>query len=105
MSCSGFEDTVFQSSVCTSGSINGILSGSHYNQAWFVHNIMSEAMERLLLTRFMAEVSIVSIVSKSNLAIVCFPVLSPFTSTKSFRSTDNLFIENVFAMFKSTMVK
>ena len=33
------------------------MTGSHYNRAWFVQNIMSEALERLLLTRFLCEVS------------------------------------------------
>ena len=56
VSCSGFEDIVFQSNICSSGSLNGVLHGSHYNRAWWVHNSMSEALERLLLTRFLAEV-------------------------------------------------
>ena len=44
---------VFQASVCSGGSINGIMTGSHYSRAWFTHNIMSEALEKLLLTRFL----------------------------------------------------
>ena len=54
---SGFEDVVYQSNVCTSGSLNGVSSGSLYNKAWYVHNVMSEALERLLLQRFIGEVS------------------------------------------------
>ena len=34
---SGFEEVVFQSSLTTSGSLNGVLSGSHYNRCWKVH--------------------------------------------------------------------
>ena len=34
---SGFEDVVFQSGVCSTGSLNGVLPGSHYNRAWIVH--------------------------------------------------------------------
>jgi hypothetical protein len=52
---SGFEDIIFESGICTSGSLQGVLSGSHYNRAWFVHEIFSEALERLLLTRFLVE--------------------------------------------------
>ena len=53
MEGSGFEDVIFQSSVCTSGSLRGVLSGSHYNRGWTVHNAFSEALERLLLVRFL----------------------------------------------------
>ena len=50
---SGFEDVVFQASVCSSGSLNGVLSGTHYNRAWTVHATFSEALERLLFERFL----------------------------------------------------
>jgi len=46
---------VYQSGVCSSGSLHGVLSGSHYNRAWSVHSSVFEAMERLFLTRFLAE--------------------------------------------------
>ena len=36
---SGFDDTVFQAEVCSSGSLNGVLSGSHCNRSWTVHSI------------------------------------------------------------------
>ncbi|KAG1711251.1 hypothetical protein GQR58_002553 [Nymphon striatum] len=52
---SGFEDVVFQSGICSSGSLNGVINGRQYNRAWFVHSIFSEALERLLLRRFLAE--------------------------------------------------
>ena len=29
---SGFEDVIFQSNVCASGSLEGVLAGSHYNR-------------------------------------------------------------------------
>jgi len=32
------------------------LAGSHYNRAWFVHNIFAEALERLFLTRFLVTI-------------------------------------------------
>ena len=53
---SGFEDIVYQSGLCTSGSLLGVLAGSHYNRAWVVHLNVSEALERLMLTRFLVEV-------------------------------------------------
>ena len=39
VSSSGFEDLVFQAKICSIGSLNGLLSVSHYNRAWFVHSI------------------------------------------------------------------
>ena len=56
--CSGFKDTVYQSRICEDGSLNGVINGSNYNRAWFVHSRFSEALERLLLQRFIAEASI-----------------------------------------------
>ena len=44
---------IFQSSVCSSGSLLGVLSGSQYNRCWTVHNAVSEAMERLFLSLFL----------------------------------------------------
>ena len=34
----GFEDIVYQSSVCSSGSLKGVLTDSHYKRAWIVHS-------------------------------------------------------------------
>ena len=51
----GFEDVVFQAGLCTSGSLNGVIKESHYNRAWFVNSLFSEALERLL-ARFLVEV-------------------------------------------------
>ena len=50
---SGFEDVIFQARVCSTGSLNGVLSGSHYNRCWTVHSVMGEALERLYMERFM----------------------------------------------------
>lgn len=52
VSSTGFEDIIHQSSVCTSGSLLGVLLGSHYNRAWIVHGAFAEALERLLMYRF-----------------------------------------------------
>ena len=53
---SGFEDIVYQTRLCTSGSLCGVMSGNHYNRAWRIHEIVSEALERILLKRFLHEV-------------------------------------------------
>ena len=50
---SGFEDTVYESGLCTSGSLHGALAGTHYNRAWHMQSAFSEALERLFLTRFL----------------------------------------------------
>ena len=33
---SGFEDVIFQAGVCSTGSLTGVLSGSHYNRCWTI---------------------------------------------------------------------
>ena len=53
---SSFEDVVFQSGMMN-GCIKNVLSGSDYNSAWIVHHVVSEALERPLLTRFLTKVS------------------------------------------------
>lgn len=52
---SGFEDihVVFQSGLCASGSLRGVMSGKHYNHAWRVHEHFSDALEQLLLSTFL----------------------------------------------------
>ena len=52
---SGFEDIIFQSGICSQGSLNGVVFGSHYNRGWIAHNAFSEALERLLLEHFLLE--------------------------------------------------
>ena len=42
---SGFEDIIFQAGVCSTASLNRVLTGSHYNRAWTVHRAFSEALE------------------------------------------------------------
>ena len=49
---SGFEDIVFQANICSSGCLNGILNGSHYNRCWAIHSLMYEVLTRLLTESF-----------------------------------------------------
>ena len=58
VSSSSFEGVVFQAGLCPSGSLLGVLSGSHYNRAWTVHSTMAEELERLLLALFIGDVSL-----------------------------------------------
>ena len=44
---SGFQDILFQAGMCSDGSIKKILSGKAYNSCWRVHEIFSEAINRL----------------------------------------------------------
>ena len=41
--------------MCSSGSLQGVLAGSHYNRAWVVHTAFSEDLERLFYERFLEE--------------------------------------------------
>ena len=52
ISGSGFEYIIFQADICSTGSLNGVLSGSHYNWGWTVYGILAEALERLSFKMF-----------------------------------------------------
>ena len=56
VSGSGFEDIILQAGLCSAGSLNGVVAGSHYNRCWTVHNNLTEALERLLFERFLSTV-------------------------------------------------
>ena len=51
----GFEDIAFQSGISTTGSLNGVIAGTHYNRCWKIHQHFAEALERLLFKRFCNE--------------------------------------------------
>ena len=53
ISGSDFKDIVHQIALCSPGSLNGVISGSHYNRCWTVHANFAEALERLLFQRFL----------------------------------------------------
>ena len=46
---SGFEEIVYESGLCTSGGLKGVLSGKHYNRSWLIHECFAEASERLFV--------------------------------------------------------
>ena len=64
---SGFEDIIYQSGICSVGSLNGVLAGSHYNRCWTVHTHLSEALERLLFQRFLTSVDAIPDALSENL--------------------------------------
>ena len=49
---SGFNDIIFQANLCSSESLASVTNGSHYNRCWRVHEPFAEALERLLMERF-----------------------------------------------------
>ena len=51
---SGFEDIIFQAGLCSAGSLNGVVAGSHYNRCLKVHSLLSETLERLLFEKLIA---------------------------------------------------
>ena len=53
ISHSGFEDVVFQAGMCTDGSLKGVISGKSYNKCWNVHEVVSEAIDRLFCDAYM----------------------------------------------------
>ena len=55
ISCSGFEEILYHSGLCTFGSINTLLSGKHYNSCWYVQEIRNDALERLFIRQHLQE--------------------------------------------------
>ena len=49
---SGFDDIIFQAKLCSSESLASVINGSHYNRCGCVHEPFAEALERLLIERF-----------------------------------------------------
>ena len=46
---SGFEEIVYESGLCTSGRLKGVLSGKQNNRSWLTHEHFAEAIERLFV--------------------------------------------------------
>ena len=51
----GFEEIILESGMCSSGSLNGVMTGKHYNRAMIVHKVFLEAMERRLMRQFLTK--------------------------------------------------
>ena len=50
---SDFEDIILQANISSTGSLNGVLAGSHYYHCWAVHSNIAEALERLLFKHYL----------------------------------------------------
>ena len=55
ISGSGFVEIVYQSGLCTSGSINMLLSGKHYNRCWYVQEIINDTLERYFIRQYLQD--------------------------------------------------
>ena len=53
----GLQDIIVEAGIVAVGSINGVLSGKHYNRAMRVHKLVYEALERLRFKAFMDSLS------------------------------------------------
>ena len=56
VSRSGSEDILFQAGLCSAGSLDGVLSGKHYNRCWLLHESFSEALIRLFQEQYVPEI-------------------------------------------------
>ena len=54
MNGSGLSDILLEAGLIVSGSIEGVLSGKHYDRAMNCHKVMLECLERLLLSQYLA---------------------------------------------------
>ena len=53
---SGFEEIIFQNELCSSGSIQGVISGKHYNRCRQTHGAFGEALERLFIKSYIQNI-------------------------------------------------
>ena len=52
MEGSGFSDVLMEAGLIGSGSLQGVLSGKHYDRALHCHKVLTEALEQLLLKQY-----------------------------------------------------
>ena len=90
---SGFESAVFEPELCTSGSLHGVLAGSHYNRAWLIHATFVEALEYLLLTRFLVTVKL-RIPGSPKLSSLIDSIPPDLTTDETFRKSYEQFRES-----------
>ena len=51
---SGFSDILLEAGLISSGSIEGVLKGKHYERAMNRHKVMMECLEQLLMEKFLS---------------------------------------------------
>ena len=49
----GLADIIIEPGLVASGSVKGVMNGRHYNRAFQMHKIVSEAMQRLRFQQFL----------------------------------------------------
>ena len=49
-------EVIFQTDLCSSGSIKDIISGKQCNRCWMTHEVFSEALEHLFLQQYIGEI-------------------------------------------------
>ena len=54
----GLQDIAIESGLVAQGSINGVMSGHHYNRSLRCHKIISEAMQRLQIEEYLNQLSV-----------------------------------------------
>ena len=55
VSGSGFEDIVFQLGLCQPGTMNALIKGKHYNQAWLIHESFAESLCRMFIEKYISK--------------------------------------------------
>ena len=55
MTGSGLSELLLEAGLIGSGSLAGVMSGKHYERSLHCHKIMLEALERLLLQKFLVD--------------------------------------------------
>ena len=56
MNGSGLSDILLEAGLISSGSLQGVLSGKHYDRAMHCHKILVECLERLLLSQYLVSI-------------------------------------------------
>ena len=54
---SGFQDILVESEIVATGSLNGVMSGHHYNRSIRAHKLMFEALQRLRWKAFLNNIN------------------------------------------------
>jgi len=56
MNGSGLSDILLEAGLISTGSLQGVLSGKHYDRAMHSHKILVESLERLLLSQYLVSI-------------------------------------------------
>ena len=54
MAGSGLSDILLEAGLITSGSVDGVIKGKHYDRAMHCHKVLLEALEQLLFEKFLS---------------------------------------------------